>query len=237
MLDSNSTDLTTLLALFAVNDYVQLSDLNEPVTVLGLYAITASVVDYGGDTHQLLAVTYLGGFGILSDSTLYRITLIQGGATGDTGATGAQGPPAHNGQYTVITTGTCTFLDTTLSKPNNNNAWDSTGYSDEGYVNGVFVTFKTSQTDKYCAVGFSEVPGIAGSGTAVGYSWLLEAGSCQPVANTVAGSTVSYTTDTVFSIVYDGVNVNYFLDGVLQQTTPRATGNPLFLDSVFYNAG
>jgi hypothetical protein len=44
----------------------------------------------------------------------------------------------------------------------------------------------------------------------------------------------AYTTSTIFEIIYDGVNINYYMDGVLKRTVARTGSGPLYLDSSFY---
>lgn len=44
----------------------------------------------------------------------------------------------------------------------------------------------------------------------------------------------AYTTSTIFEIIYDGVNVKYYMDNVLKYTSLVSPTLPLYLDSSFY---
>jgi hypothetical protein len=61
-----------------------------------------------------------------------------------------------------------------------------------------------------------------------GQAYIYESG-------TDRGSQGSYTTSTIFQIIYDGVNINYYMDGVLKRSVARSGSGPLYLDSSFYS--
>jgi hypothetical protein len=70
------------------------------------------------------------------------------------------------------------------------------------------------------------------------YSWYFVGdGTLQIYESGSNSATVgTYTTSTVCSITYDGTNIRYYKDGVLQRTVARAIGNPLYFDTSFYTS-
>jgi hypothetical protein len=49
------------------------------------------------------------------------------------------------------------------------------------------------------------------------------------------GASIAYTSSTLFEIIYDGVNINYYMDGVLKRSVYRSATTALYLDSSFYH--
>jgi hypothetical protein len=63
-----------------------------------------------------------------------------------------------------------------------------------------------------------------------GYTAIYESGT-----SPVAFGYSTYTTSTIFEIIYDGLNVKYYMDGVLKHTSLVSPTLPLYLDSSFWS--
>ncbi len=113
-------------------------------------------------------------------------------------------------------------------------AWDSQVYSSEGYIKNVYCAARASQTNAYIMFGLNNDPTTDGSYGSLDYAWYFRDGTVEIYEG---GGLVSnygaYTTSTVLSVTYDGSNVQYWKDGVIQRTVARSTGNPLYFDTSF----
>ena len=118
-------------------------------------------------------------------------------------------------------------------------AWGDAAWSECGYVNSCFLSFRAGRTDKTVVMGLNFEPTAnAGYGN-IDYCFMADNDGTALIyeKNVNIGHQGAYTTATVFSIVYDGVNVKYYMDGVLKRTVARAVGLALYLDSSFYHQG
>lgn len=115
-------------------------------------------------------------------------------------------------------------------------------YSKSGYKDSLFISFKPSQTTIYIVFGLDENPSAGAGSTNFIASWYLAPsgqlyileGNVQ-ITPAIAYST--YDTNTELRIEYSGGYVRYYHNGVLVRSVARAIGNPLYLDSSFYNSG
>lgn len=122
--------------------------------------------------------------------------------------------------------------------------WNAGVRSAQAYSSGAYVSFNTPSTPSDVIIGLSDSspinttppPNTYGAITyGINYSssntWFyIENGAVLGGANLcVAGDS--------FSIIYDGVNVKYYQNGVLKRTVPRAIGLPLHLESNFIYIG
>jgi hypothetical protein len=119
-------------------------------------------------------------------------------------------------------------------------AWDAQFYSKEGYRGGARVAFKPSLTNKALYVGLDADPATSALNSTIDFAWSVDAVAvCTVYENGVSkGSFGAYTAETEFSIEYDGYDIKYYKDGVLQYTslTP-AYELSLYLDSSFFTIG
>jgi len=142
--------------------------------------------------------------------------------------------------WTYVVTGNCVVVNQTEIKKEGGVAdWDSQAYSEQGYVHGVTVTFRAGQTNMAAMMGLNEDPATDASYASIDYCWFVRAdGNVQIYeSGAVVGGYGAYTTSTVFLIIYDGVKIKYYLDGVLKREVARAVGNALYLDSSFNAPG
>ena len=116
------------------------------------------------------------------------------------------------------------------------NVWNGQVYSSEGYTKNVYCAARASQTNGNIMFGLNSDPATDGNYTSLDYAWyFLDNATLMIYENGAQGASYgAYTTSTVLSITYDGSNVQYWKDGVIQRTVARSTGNPLYFDTSFY---
>ena len=139
--------------------------------------------------------------------------------------------PNYTGGVTSPSAGTYT------KSSGSNTAWDGQVYSSEGYIKNVYCSAKASQTTGFVMFGLNSDPSTDGNYTSLDYAWFFDQNGVLTIyeSGVLVNSYGTYTTSTVLAITYDGTNIRYWKDGVLQRTVARATGNPLYFDSSFYN--
>ena len=126
----------------------------------------------------------------------------------------------------------------------NNNDWTQARiFSSEGISGPCYVSFKASQVASPIMIALNSDPSTGINYTNLDYAWY--ASWDLPSPNTPAfiyenGTPITpasniYSTSTVFLIIYDGSNVNYYMDGVLKRSIARTSTLPLYLDSSFYS--
>ena len=136
---------------------------------------------------------------------------------------------------------TSTSGHTTITRgATNNNDWNQSRiYSSEGYSVPCYVSFKASQTGCPIMLGLNSDPSTGTNYTYLDYAWYVtwDAGNPTYIYENGApyGPYTAYTTSTILEIIYDGTNVNYYLDGVLIRSIARSSTSPLYLDSSFYS--
>lgn len=110
-------------------------------------------------------------------------------------------------------------------------------YSSEGYTGPVYVSFYASQTNLAFMVALNSDPATGINYTNLDYAWYAtDTGVAFVFENgSGVGSSIAYTSSTLFEIIYDGVNVNYYMDGVLKRRVGRNSTAALYLDSSFYH--
>jgi hypothetical protein len=113
-------------------------------------------------------------------------------------------------------------------------AWDSQVYSSEGYIKNVYCASRASQTTGHIMFGLNSDPTTDANNSSLDYAWYFRDGTVEIYeSGGLVANFGSYTTSTVLSLTYDGSNVQYWKDGVIQRTVARSTGNPLYFDTSF----
>ena len=139
------------------------------------------------------------------------------------------------------TSGNCTVTGKTkVEKTGGVDAsWDAQAYSVEGYVDTCALYFRAGQADKNVMIGLNSDPATDASYSSIDYAaWAWSTGVLGIwESNVQIGSFDAYTVNSIFRIIYDGVNVKYYLDDVLQRTVARAVGAALYVDSSFAATG
>jgi hypothetical protein len=148
-------------------------------------------------------------------------------------------PPAYGWNWTPLFTGVTRSAAGIFTKTAGAGAgWDAQVYSDVWYTRCT-VQFKAGDTTSHIMVGLNSDPTTDAYYASIDFAIYLEAGT---VVIYESGAAVlalgSYTTDDQFSIVYNGVTVNYYQNQTLLRSV--AIGSPntkLYLDSSFYELG
>jgi hypothetical protein len=119
------------------------------------------------------------------------------------------------------------------------NSWvNARIYSTESYTTPCYVSFYASQTNLAAMISLNTNPVIKGiQYTTLDYAWYITDTATAVVfeSGTGIGASIAYTSSTLFEIIYDGINVSYFVDGVLTRSVRRTSTSPLYLDSSFYH--
>ena len=171
------------------------------------------------------------------------------GVTGPTGWTGLTGPTGMTGLIglghwtpvlinTTQTNGAVSQIFTKTSGANN--TYNAQAYSAEGYVSGVFMQASLNEVTYEKAIGLDSSPATHTNYGTLQYGWLNTSGNALYLYE--SGVYISFgtiTTNDVLGIMYDGVNVTYYINGVLQKTTARAfsASTPLYLNSMYFSLG
>jgi hypothetical protein len=128
---------------------------------------------------------------------------------------------------------------TTITKNTAGDSWvNARVYSSEGYTEPCYVSFKASQTNLALMISLNTNPVLKGvQYSTLDYAWHPTTNGLAYIyeSGTDRGSQGSYTSSTIFEIIYDGVNINYYMDGVLKRSVARSSKSTLYLDSSFYS--
>lgn len=129
----------------------------------------------------------------------------------------------------------------TCSKSGASN-WDSSIYSKSGYFDNVFVTFKPVDKNMYFMIGLNANPSASVAFTDIDYCWFCQGGGSLYIFESgtqvtpPAGHT-TYSAGDELRIEYSNGFISYYHNGELVRSVARAIGDPLYLDSSFYNSG
>lgn len=118
--------------------------------------------------------------------------------------------------------------------------WDQSVYSTEGYGAGVYATAKAGATNLYSMFGLNTDPTTDASYSSIDYAWYFIGNGTLAIYENgsvvgAEGDYGAYTTSTVLRVQYDGTNVTYLKDGVVQRTVARASTTFYFDSSFFLN--
>jgi hypothetical protein len=121
---------------------------------------------------------------------------------------------------------------------NTSDSWtNSRVYSSEGYNEPCYVSFKANNTNKGFMIALNSDPSTGINYGNLDYAWYCTDTADSKIyeSNVDRGTAGSYTTSSIFEIIYDGVNISYYRDGGIARTVVRSGSGPLYLDSSFYN--
>lgn len=220
------------------------------ITASSIAVGKASISDTTAGFFMWLNTTSLAGEMHFGNSTNYvkyadGALNIKGIVTMDTGSTiswyGIQGVPSNvlsaSSEIALVGTGGVTITGNTAVKTSGGNgAWDAQAYSLESYTNGAYCSFRASQINGYIMLGLNTDPTTDASYASIDYAWY-------PMANGTAniyenggdcGGGWPYSTNTIFTITYDGSNIKYMMDGVVCRTVATTANRKFYLDSSFY---
>jgi hypothetical protein len=138
----------------------------------------------------------------------------------------------------LICRGQCEAFNNGVIKNGGSAAWDSDAYSAESFASGIYVSFQASQTNAAIMVGLNSDPDTDQSFTSLDYAFYCRSDGGLTIyeSGVSQGTFGSYTTTTTLSIKYDGQQVVYLKDGVIQRVM-QVVGLTLFIDSSFNTPG
>jgi len=166
-----------------------------------------------------------GGDRIYTASTVSGGVISNSGSLQIVGGTSRGGIALKNDYYVSIT------------KTSGSNSWgDAQAYSTNGYVDRILISFKPNQTNNNLMIGLSsnQKPFFFNN---IDYAWHPRPGSDLIIyenGSPVLLGGLTYTTDTVLSIIYENNVVKYYKDGTLIRSVARNVGLPLYFDSALY---
>lgn len=120
-------------------------------------------------------------------------------------------------------------------------AWDTKIRSTIGFSGGCYVSASGIRTGTYQMIGLSADVNQSMSYTTIDYALYFSNSEGGVIAVYESGNWVQtcsvWNANTIGKIIYDGKNVNYYIDGELVRSVARASTTPLYLDSSFYVIG
>jgi hypothetical protein len=122
----------------------------------------------------------------------------------------------------------------TFTKTAGGTDWNAQVYSSDGYLTA-YASCTAGTTSGHAMFGLTTDPATNASYDTIDYAWYIDVGVARIYEN--GGFVANYsafTISTVFLITYDGGNVRYYLDNVLQRTVARSLGSNLFFDASIY---
>ena len=137
---------------------------------------------------------------------------------------------------------------TSFTKSSGTDGWNTKVYSTTSYTGGVSVTAQSLNPPNTAAFGPDIMFGLSTNPAStanvnaeyvnIDYGWFLTGASDLRARESGAdiGSFGAFTSSTVCNITYDGANVRYYKDGVLQRTVQRddLRSTPLYFISTSY---
>ena len=186
----------------------------------GLYSVDAMSADVGFAT---LRAIYAG-------NNLDRIFSI---AKARAGVAGSAGPAL----FTLNPRGGAAVGPTdAVHRATGGGAWDADAYSSEAYVGGCFVSFSVAAMGTVQMAGLNSDPTTDTSYASIDYAWYPEGAVAHIYESGGHVATFgSYTTDSIFSIVYDGQEIKYLIDGTVLRTVSTTANRRFYFDSSIYS--
>lgn len=121
------------------------------------------------------------------------------------------------------------------------NAWNAQAYSNTGYADNVYVSFRAGQTTMPAIIGLDTNPSENADYNKIDYCWYIRADGTIKVYEsgtfvTISGHT-TYASGDEFRVEYSCGEIRYYHNGTMCRSVARAVSEKLFFDSSFYNAG
>lgn len=116
-------------------------------------------------------------------------------------------------------------------------SWNASAYSRVGYVGGAYLRFRVKipgPAAAYFMLGLTTDPALDNTYTSLDYAFYNQE-LYYVYENGVSTATgIVPRVNDLLEIVYDNVNVKYYINGVLVKTTAVAANLKLYVDSAFY---
>jgi len=225
--DGSSPNLTGASSIFSI--------MLAGVDITNLYSVTAS--PSSGVTGSLSTYTYTVS-GMTVDAGYVDFTAIRPGFATLTKRFSLSKMKAGPGTWTPIATGTAVKVsDSHFRKPYGGTSRDGQVYSAEGY-SSCYCSAKTESLTGSIMFGLNADPATDDQFQSIDFAWYFRSidGLIHIYESGVdIGSYGAFTTSTILLMTYDGANVRYFADGMLQRTV--AASGMMYFDSSFYESG
>ena len=241
-IDFNSGDRTTWLDNIVSTKtsgrevLIQIMDTTDS-SIAGTYRIASAYNEVGYEMFQL---EWINGYGFFVPGRVYVFSPSYGGSIGPQGRQGAQGVRGTSNWTPVLSNITYGANSNSFYKPGDDDeSWDTQLKSLQGYTRGCYVSFTPNSDTIEVTIGLNTNPAALPNETIIDYSWYFKYdGNCYIYENGASvGALGPYTEDAVYGITYDGYNVRYLKNGIIQRTVARAIGAPLYLDAGFLYTG
>ena len=163
------------------------------------------------------------------------------GYTGYTGDTGPSGPAGIDGStnFTWVTSST-TLVSQTIIRGVPGNDFTNYATSSQGFSRALYVSFTAStlaSADLVALGGFTEDPSANSGDTSLNLDYGFSFSHPTNVDIFEAPSTTisqgTYTSTDVYTILYDGSKIIYYINSSQVRTVNRPIGNPLYLYFTF----
>ena len=171
-----------------------------------------------------------------NDTSLYY-KRIAGGALQNGGW--VQVSDALNVGYTYTTTVKYYTHTRKFQVSKSTSAWDAQAYSQSGYVDNVFVTFKPNQTNMAMMVGLNTDPTTNADYSSIDYAlYCMNSGKVSIYESGTERSVgaPTYAAGDEFRVEYSGGYVRYYQNGTLLREVARSISGKLYFDTSFHGA-
>ncbi len=113
-------------------------------------------------------------------------------------------------------------------------SWNTHVFSKDGYP-AASATFVVDQEDAFIMAGLNSDPTTNSSYSSLDYAWYLRNDGTLKIyeSDSDKGDFGSYSAGDKFTVTYDGINVKYFKNAVLERTVAVALSSNLHFDSSF----
>ena len=147
----------------------------------------------------------------------------------------------YNKGYTINTDNAgVTYSIDSITSTNTQGGWDSHIYSNESYSGPVKLKFQSGNSSGFITVGFSENPTTGNTYDRTNHGIYIQ-GTNNIVIHEGPYDRYDrsgvYTTSTIYTILYDGTDVRYFVDDVLIYVSNRISNSPLYFYATFLTSG
>jgi hypothetical protein len=166
------------------------------------------------------------------------------GSSGNTGGSGTSGSSGLEGLAHWTTNDMSNVTKTDAHEfTGGSNSWTNTRVtSTQGFTRGCYVSWtRGASSTKHYIFGLDDDPPTGSINyNNIDYCWQVAASATYYTIRENGSSTTIYMTTAstdVLMITYDGLNVRWWVNGVLKKTVARSIGNPLYLTSSFYTSG
>ncbi|MEJ7745919.1 MAG: hypothetical protein WKF61_04020 [Luteimonas sp.] len=134
-----------------------------------------------------------------------------------------------------VARGACEVNGTSIRRNAAGTAWDSDAYTTASYVGGAYASAQAGQTNGSAMFSLNTDPVTNSSYETLDYAWFFASDATLQIYENggLIGSYGTYTTADFCSVQYDGSNVRYYKNGVVQRAVAVAADIRFHFDSSF----